>query len=89
VNELTEITMAAGIQAAQGRRLIGRTQADARASTAIKTRKRERLATNFVFCRTVSERSRKQLRQKAIQNDSRHSLDQGPGERYIVADEGD
>jgi hypothetical protein len=34
--------MAAGIQAAQGRGLIGRTHADISASTAVKTRKRER-----------------------------------------------
>ncbi|MGY3080193.1 hypothetical protein ACVWZZ_006601 [Bradyrhizobium sp. LM6.10] len=42
MKELTEITMAAGIQAAQGPDLIGRTHADISASTAIETHKRER-----------------------------------------------
>ncbi|WP_375786942.1 hypothetical protein ACE10Z_05005 [Bradyrhizobium sp. Pha-3] len=42
MKELTETTMAAGIRAAQGPGLIGRTHADISASTAIKTRKRER-----------------------------------------------
>jgi hypothetical protein len=39
MNELTETTMAAGLQAAQGRGLIGRTNADISTSTAVKTRK--------------------------------------------------
>ncbi|MDN5005534.1 hypothetical protein ACFQZO_32250 [Bradyrhizobium sp. GCM10027634] len=42
MKELTEITMAAGIRAAQGLGSIGRTHADISASTAKKTRERER-----------------------------------------------
>jgi hypothetical protein len=42
VKELTETTMAAGIQAAQGHGLIRRTHGDISASTATKTRKKER-----------------------------------------------
>jgi len=38
MNDLTDITMAAGVTTAQGRGLIGRTHADKRASTAMTAR---------------------------------------------------
>jgi hypothetical protein len=71
MNELTETTMAAGLQAAQGRGLIGRTNADISTSTAVKTRKGndERLISDAVAAhRSAAGRNsrRKTIRTAAV-----------------------